>query len=438
MSRTSMSRRRWMSMAACAIGGGSLPSRSLARQRQSPTDPTARISRVIVEYGQQGFHRTGTDVDRRSGDWLFEEVRRLGVTPAREPFALDRIDPEPCHLAIGDRRIEGLPLFDGAFTDDAGIRGLLGPIGSDAEIGVVEAPPNTAAAGALGEARRQHRHRALVCVTRGGRPGLCPNNADFFLKPYGPPVLQVSSEQSAFLSDQAEQQTTVTLVARARRRMVTAFNVTARIDGRDPALAPLTVMTPRSGWYSCASERGGGIACWLELMRTLTRSAPPRTVLFVASSGHELGHLGIDSFVERRPGIVSKSVGWIHLGANIGAAIPAGATLPAAEETPDRRHATPVMARGTTIQASDDEFEELLARAMSAGDLRVGRRNPRGTVPGGEAEVVHRGGGRYVSVIGSNAFFHNPADQGPDVVNVDEIARFVRAFADLAATLLAG
>ena len=60
------------------------------------------------------------------------------------------------------------------------------------------------------------------------------------------------------------------------------------------------------------------------------------------------------------------------------------------------------MARGTTIQASDDEFEELLARAMSAGDLRVGRRNPRGTVPGGEAEVVHRGGGRYVSVIGSN------------------------------------
>ena len=181
MSRMSMSRRRWMSMAACAIGGGILPSRSLARQRESPTDPTARISRVIVEYGQQGFHRTGTDVDRRSGDWLFEEVRRLGLTPAREPFELDRIDPEPCHLVIGDRRIEGLPLFDGAFTDDAGIRGLLGPIGSDAEIGLVEAPPNTAAAGALGEARRHHRHRALVCVTRGGRPGLCPNNADFFL-----------------------------------------------------------------------------------------------------------------------------------------------------------------------------------------------------------------------------------------------------------------
>jgi hypothetical protein len=438
MSRTSMSRRRWMSMAACAIGAGILPSRLLARQQGSLADLTARISRVIGDYGQQGFHRTGTDVDRRSGDWLYEEVRRLGLAPAREPFELDRIDPERCHLAIGDRRIDGLPLFDAAFTDAAGVRGLLGPIGSDADIGVVEAPPNTAAAGALGEARRQHRYRALVCVTRGGRPGLCPNNADFFLKPYGPPVLQVSSEHSAFVSEQAESRTTVTLVAHARRRRMTAFNVTAGIEGKDPALPPLVVMTPRSGWYACASERGGGLACWLELMRLLTRPAPPRPVLFVASSGHELGHLGIDSFVERRRGIVSNSVGWIHLGANIGAAIPAGVPPPVAEETPDRRHATPVMVRGTTIQASDDEFEDHLARALSTVDLRIGRRNPRGTVPGGEAEVVHRGGGRYVSVIGSNAFFHNPSDQGPAVVNVDEIARFVRAFGDLAATLLAG
>ena len=172
-------------------------------------------------------------------------------------------------------------------------------------------------------------------------------------------------------------------------------------------------------------------------MRTLARPAPPRTVLFVASSGHELGHLGIDAFVEGRPRIVSNSVGWIHLGANIGAAIAAG-TPPSSDETPERRHATPVMAGGTTIQASDDEREALLARAMGESGLRIGRRNPRGTVPGGEAEVVHRGGGRYVSVIGSNAFFHNPADLGLEVVDVDEIARFVRAITGVARAMLAG
>lgn len=73
---------------------------------------------------------------------------------------------------------------------------------------------------------------------------------------------------------------------------------------------------------------------------------------------------------------------------------------------------------------------------MTAMTLRIGRRNPRGTVPGGEAEVVHRGGGRYVSVIGSNALFHNPDDRGPEVVNVGEIARFAQMFATVARRLI--
>ena len=42
-----------------------------------------------------------------------------------------------------------------------------------------------------------------------------------------------------------------------------------------------------------ASERGGGLACWLEIMRAVRNGKPARDVLFVASSGHELGHLGL-------------------------------------------------------------------------------------------------------------------------------------------------
>jgi hypothetical protein len=432
----SMSRRQLMLMATCAIGGAVFRSQAVARHSAPSGELESRIARVISAYERQGFHRTGTDVDQRSGEWLYEEVRRIGLAPARESFQLNRIDPASCHLVVAGRRIQGLPLFDGAFTDQAGIRARLGPIDSDAEIGLVEAPPNTAAAGALGQGRRHPRHRALVCVTRGGRPGLCPSNADFFLAPYGPPVLQVSSDESSFLDDHAQRRSVVTLVASVKRKMATAFNVTATIEGRSRALPPLVVMTPRSGWYWCASERGGGIACWLELMRNIKHAEAPRDVLFVASTGHELGHLGIDVFVERRPGIVSQSVGWIHLGANIGAAIPMGATTQSLEQTPERQHATPVMARGTTIQASDDELEGVLSRAMLEVDLRITRRNPRGTIPGGEAEVVHRGGGRYVSIIGSNALFHNPADRGRDAVNVGEIARFAAAVTSIAETLL--
>jgi len=277
-------------------------------------------------------------------------------------------------------------------------------------IGLTEAVPNTAAAGPLGDARRSNRHTAIVCITRGGRPGLCPSNADLFLRPFGPPVLQVSSEEATWLQDAARQGTGVHVIAQVTRTSVEALNVVATLAGADRSLPPLVVMTPRSGWWTCASERGGGIACWLELMRELKTAHLARDVVFVASSGHELGHLGINAFVDRRPGIVAKSAGWMHLGANIGAAQDAG----------------------TTIQASDDEFERRQAEAIAAAGLTINRRNPRGTVPGGEAEVVHRGGGRYVSVIGRNALFHNPADRGPDVVDARAIAAFIDAFTQMA------
>ena len=110
-------------------------------------------------------------------------------------------------------------------------------------------------------------------------------------------------------------------------------------------------------------------------------------------------------------------------------------TAAARDDDPAQRHAAPAAGGGNTIQASDDELEAVLSRAMSEAGLGIGRRNPRGTVPGGEAEAVHRGGGRYVSVIGRNALFHNPADRGPDAVDVSAIARFVDVFTAVARRL---
>jgi len=213
------------------------------------------------------------------------------MTADRESFPLSRVDPGKSALIVQDRRLDGLPLFDGAFTEGEGVRGRLGPINSDAEIGLVAAAPNTAAAGPFGEARRQQRHKAIVVVTRGGRPGLCPSNADSFLKPFGPPVLQVSSEESVFLAQQVQLRSEVQLIAPATRASAESFNVTAMLKGRNPRLLPLVVMTPRSGWYSCASERGGGIACWLELMRTLRTTQPGSRGSRGVRGGRRRGHV---------------------------------------------------------------------------------------------------------------------------------------------------
>jgi len=222
------------------------------------------------------------------------------------------------------------------------------------------------------------------------------------------------------------------------RTAAEAFNVTAKVTGADPKLPPLVIMTPRSGWYWCASERGGGLACWLELMRVVSRAQQARDVVFVASSGHELGHLGLNAFVDRRPGIVTGSVGWIHLGANIGAARRVHTQRRPADATPGIPPSARLpQASGNTVQASDDEIERVLAQAMTSRDLTIDVRMPRDRVPGGEAEVVHRGSGRYVSVIGSNVMFHNPSDRGPEVIDARAIGAFVDAFA-IVTTRLAG
>ena len=359
----------------------------------------------------------------------------MGLDAALEPFSINRVDPVTAAIVADGRRIEGELLFDAAFTDHQGVHGRLGSLDSDAPIGVTDLVPNAAGTGALGAARKQNRHKAIVCLTRGGRPGLCPSNADFFLRPFGPPTLQLSDEHAGWLQERARAGAEATVFADVKRTPATAFNVTTTVSGSDRSLPPLVIMTPRSGWYWCASERGGGIACWLELIRDLRQAKPARDVLFVASSGHELGHLGINAFVDRRQGIVSRSVAWMHLGANIGAANPVLAQPAANPATAAVPSASLPAARGNTIQSSDDAMQRRLEEALAAHNLPVGVRMPHDRVPGGEAEVVHRGGGRYVSVIGSNVLFHNPADRGPGVSDARVIAHFADAFVGIATDL---
>ena len=361
----------------------------------------------------RGFHRTGTEVDRKSGEWLANEVHEFGLEPAFEEFSLSRVDPIDASLAVSGRRIEGLPLFDGSFTSRAGIEGRLGSLDGDAPFAFAELAPNAADAGALGEARQVNRHQAIVVATRGALPGFCPSNADSFLRPFGPPVLQVTSEEAPFLANCAREGANALLTAHVERTQAPAVNVVASVTGTNSSLAPLVVMTPRSGWWSCASERGGGLACWLEIMRAVSDARPMRDVLFVASSGHELGHLGLDSFIARRAGLVSGAKAWLHLGANIGAA----------------------QGPGNILQASDDEMESLMALVMTEAGLRIDRRHPLGVEPLGEARNIHRGGGRFISIIGKNDLFHSPDDRGPDVVDLSVVEKFAAAFAAVATAL---
>ena len=395
-----------------------LPAALLAATQVNDAQPNIveRVSRIIAEYDGQGIHRTATDTDNASGEWLREQARQAGATATLESFDLNRVDVRAAYLESDGRRIEGLPFFDGTFTDEGGVLARLGPPDAARPLALVTL---TAAAistegQSLAELRRSGRFQGIVAVTNGAHAGLSPSNAVAFANPYGTPVLQVSSEEAAWLDEQSRLQRDVRFVAHAVRTPTRGSNVVATVAGRQSDLAPVVVMTPRSGWWHCAGERGGGIACWLEIMRAAAAKPGERSLLCVASSGHELGHFGLDRFIERRPGLIKNAAAWIHLGADVGAA--SGAMR---------------------LQASDDRIEAIANASLARANADVSQRVPRGTVPGGEARNIHVGGGRYVSLLGNSPFFHSLADRWPEAVNVPAVARFAAAFADVATTLSA-
>ena len=407
-----VTRKAFLEAAGAAAIGALWPGTS-ARARQAPADGVReRVARLVREYDSQGDHRTGSPVDAESGRWLADRVDDAGIVPEIEWMGFSRIDIQAAYVEVGDRRAEGIPLFDGGFTDAAGITGTLGSLDGDGAIGLGHVGPR--AGSAFRAYRRDTTHRATVTVT-GGSPngvpdGLALLNAPDFKEPFGPPVLQVASPHRAWLADAAMSGATARVVAHVTRRPEEVFNVTATLRGTEPSQAPIFVMTPRSGWWTCASERGGGIAVWLEMIRGMAAAPTPRrTTVFLASTGHELGHYGLEEFLRTRSRLVRGAAAWVHLGASFGAAVGGAPRLQA-----------------SSVDLLDDATDALERTGEASPERR-----PAGEPPAGEVRHIHDGSGTYLSIIGDNGLFHHPRDRWPDAVDIDRIARYARAFTEI-------
>ena len=97
---------------------------------------------------------------------------------------------------------------------------------------------------------------------------------------------------------------------------------------------------------------------------------------------------------------------WGHLGASIGAAV---------DWNPH-------------LQTSDAEMEAVALKHLTDSQLTI---VPTGEVRGGEAEEIHGQGGRYLSIVGGHATFHQQADRWPDAVNLTATAEYAAAMASI-------
>lgn len=358
-------------------------------------------------------HRTGTEGDAATSDWLAGLVREAGAEPELQSFPFKRWVLGNCAVQVNGRSAEGVPLFDGGITGPNAVEAPLALLPSNAGIGVGQignaAPPG--ANQQFAQARAAGGSPALVAIAAmdANVPGLALQNADRFTDPFGPPVLQVPSEEGNWLLDAANRGQTASVVVDVTLEPATATNVVTRIPGRDPSLAPVVVMTPKSAWWTCTAERAGGITIWLALLRHFAANPPARPLIFTANTGHELGHTGLDHFMEQDPALAKAAHLWIHLGANF-------------------------IAKGSNrrLQTSDATLQTLAERSMSTHQVTPHSIHPPTSRPHGEARNIYDTGGQYLSWLGSNPWFHHPTDRWPTTIDLDVAERMTKAMLEIA------
>ena len=377
-----------------------------------------RISKIIQTYDNRGIHRIGTEGDINNAQWLADEIKSLGLQPIMEGFNINRLDIKEASLKIEERKINGVPMFDSIINDNEEITGSLGRFNSKEILGtsLISRDKN------LEKERDRNRHQGLVIAKKGAFPGFFLINAFHYKKPFGPPVLQISNESWSWIEQMIKKNAEATLTIKSIRTKIKANNVIAHLEGKESELPPLIITTPRSGWWHCASERGGGIAGFLEIMRTLCTSSPRRSIIFLANTGHELGNFGMQDYISNHPTLVKDTIAWIHLGANFAAA--------------NLTHLGVKAPPSVISQASDIEIEELALKCMSNEGVKPDLTLPIGMLPPrSEAIHIHEAGGRYFSILGTNNYFHHPEDRWPKAVDIDKTVKIIRSLAQLSIEL---
>lgn len=377
------------------------------------SDPAASF---FQRYDAIGAKRAGTSGDLTAARWLADEIARIpGLAVSLDSVRFGRFVPGVSRLLANEGPpIEGVPLFDGGLTGPDGVKGSIGPLGSAAPIGFAVMEPSMASlpGNAFARERAASRHQAIVIALTTRDGGIAPLNAHDLDHPFGPPVLQVAGRDAGRLLALCDHSAPVQVVVEGGSEPAVSYNVCAEWPGVEPALL---LLTPRTSWWTSTAERVGGIWAWHEALRALAvLPARSRRVVGLATCGHELGHIGAHHAFAQAPGLAVDSAIVIHLGANLGTATEPALTVRSNVEGMAIRVAGLLEAAGYPPSA---------ITAVTGGKA------------GGEAHEIEQRGGRYVSLIGSNPWFHAPEDRWPMSLDRDRTVAIGSAVAALAVEL---
>lgn len=394
-----------------------------------------RVARDIDRYIGFGSKASGGNGDTACGHWLASELEQAGFAVEKPTISVPWFAPQRSEVIMGGARAalwpqpivvptaaEGVsgPLVrvDGAGRADAPLAGAVALVDipynrwSSALAKPIRAPIDSAfAAGA----------KAAIVVTNGPTGRIVALNTDGREPMFkGPVGLLAPADAGPFLAAaMTHSRATVALTGRGGRRP--AFNLIGRIDRGKGRW--LVVSTPRSGWFDCAGERGGGIAAWLDLARWAPAAFPDYDLAFLCNSGHEYENLGAEEALEAAAPKPAETHFWLHLGANL-----------AARDWHEGLFGLAPLA-GTDAQRYLVVSPPLLsvARRLFAGLAGLESPYPSDALSAGELSTIIAAG--YPSVAGVFGLhrFHHVADDDARCIAPGPVAATIAAFRRLLA-----
>ncbi|MFL2646026.1 MAG: hypothetical protein ACJ0KD_01030 [Dehalococcoidia bacterium] len=380
----------------------------------------AIIEKRIREYESFGNHRTGWPADDQTSKWLIEQLKEFGISAETENFRFPRVEYRDSSLNLpGNEKIKGTPLYDGDFTIPEGIEAEMCEITDPELFGkfVIVNARKLAHEDFPNYVDALHKKGALaIILVNGDRDrNIVLQNAMHIDKPFPLPILQVASSDNKHLKSTMMMGGESHLILDGERLQSTATNVIASIEGSQSNTPAIGIVTPKSGWFTCAAERGGGIAIFLALAESIAALPEPHpTVHLLASSGHELNFYGIRSYARTHRDNITKAAAWLHLGASIGA-----------REEPNSIAAT-----------SDEDLEKFVRQSLSTSNLELTNiRNP-GPAVGGEALILSDLDTRYISFLGGHAYFHSPTDTVDNAFDSTKVSEWALAIKSITSNLL--
>lgn len=289
-------------------------------------DP-AWLQRVLERYAGFGVKASGGAGDEACGAWLEGELTRLGYACERHYFDVPFFEPTAAILTSGDARA--------AIVPQAIVRPT-GPAGVTAPLRLAERPGDLTGAIALvslpskrwiGLADRDAAPKIAEAFKRGALAAVVITNG-----PSGeavalnvvadnpgfdrPVALLAPKDAQPFLAAAASgASASLTVAGKGGRRP--AHNLIARMDRR--AAKTLVWGTPRSGWFTCAAERGSGVAAWLSLAHWLAAQPFGLNLELISTSGHEYVYLGGERYLKEKAPPPEKVKLWAYIGASFAA-----------------------------------------------------------------------------------------------------------------------